>query len=313
MTAYQYQLIGPASVVPTDHPMLGNRVAELVEPMPTAVFIIDVLQDDYRVAALNALHVGITQIRDNIGLAMSTWLPQEVFAQVKANYDYAISQRSQITYDEYLTLAGGDTWWRTHLMPLFTPDGHCPRIIGSAMVINAQVRAERALAVSTAKLKRLATTDHLTGLPNRREYMNRLSQTHAAYTRNQRPYTVALLDLDGFKAINDTHGHAAGDAVLGAMAALFGHTLRPSDLAARIGGDEFAILLADTTAQQAATALDRLLAAFIAQFPNAPRSFSAGVAQISAAQTTEQLLRAADKALYRIKNAGGGGVEQHRP
>jgi diguanylate cyclase (GGDEF)-like protein len=292
--------------------MLGDQVAELIEAQPNAVFVIDVLQDDYQVAASNRLHTAVSRGYSKIGRKMSVWIP-ELFEQLKANYEYAIAQRSQTSYDELYQTPIGDTWWRIQLMPLFTPDGRCARIVGSSTVICAEVEARRALAESMATLERDATTDHLTGLPNRREYMNRLSQAHALFTRNGRPYTVALLDLDGFKAINDLHGHAAGDAVLVAMTTLFGSTLRPSDLAARIGGDEFAILLPDTTPRQAATALERLLAAFIARFPDAPRSFSAGVAQVRAEQTTEQLLRAADQALYRIKNTGGGGVEQHRP
>ncbi len=157
----------------------------------------------------------------------------------------------------------------------------------------------------------LALVDDLTGVANRRQFLGRLEEACAMSQRNGEPFVILMVDLDGFKQINDTHGHAAGDACLRHFTLMAQMRLRPGDLLARTGGDEFCILLPATTLQEGAEIARRVL--------NACREDAAGcvgadvpiAASIGLAQWTqeieacsEHLLAAADHALYAAKNEG---------
>ena len=105
----------------------------------------------------------------------------------------------------------------------------------------------------------LATTDTLTGLPNRRSFIDRLRSELDRSRRSGRAFSLAMVDLDGFKSINDTYGHAVGDATLIKIAGTFKRSIRGYDLAARFGGDEFVFLFPDTSPTLGATILHRLM------------------------------------------------------
>jgi diguanylate cyclase (GGDEF)-like protein len=168
----------------------------------------------------------------------------------------------------------------------------------------------QAQAAHVQRLERLAAEDDLTGLANRRAFNQRLSQEFLRARRYGHPFAVVLVDLDRFKAINDTHGHAAGDRALAAFAAILRGMIRATDVAARLGGDEFALLLPETDAG-AAERVVRRLKLMLAERPvpvdpatgDAVRlSVSAGVAALSADTESEsKLLAAADRALYADK------------
>ena len=164
---------------------------------------------------------------------------------------------------------------------------------------------------------RAAVTDPLTGLYNRRyalPYMARLAERGA---EQGRPYAVLLADIDHFKRINDTHGHAAGDAVLAEVAQRISQSLRTADLVARIGGEEFLIALPDAQPALATRTAERLRA-IMADTPftlpgtgvQAKVTLSLGVAFAApgAEQRPEALLDSADRALYAAKNAGRNRV-----
>ncbi|HXX37402.1 MAG TPA: sensor domain-containing diguanylate cyclase [bacterium] len=155
-------------------------------------------------------------------------------------------------------------------------------------------------------LKALAATDGLTGIPNRRTFMERFEHEIARSERTSRPLSVMLLDLDGFKVVNDTYGHRAGDAVLVAVASILGRELRTVDLVARYGGDEFAVLLPETEETEAGAIADRFLGVTIPLAGWADQSiglqFSWGIAAWPGdGSTADQLLQAADLRLYRMK------------
>lgn len=169
-------------------------------------------------------------------------------------------------------------------------------------------------------LERLAHHDLLTGLPNRVLLADRLQQAMVQTLRRGKLLAVVYMDLDGFKAINDTHGHEAGDEVLIALARKLKAVLREGDTLARVGGDEFVALLVDLeSVADCEPVLQRLL-----QAAATPVVLSTGAAvQVSASAgltfypqdfaEAEQLLRHADQAMYRVKQSGRNGFRHFRP
>jgi diguanylate cyclase (GGDEF)-like protein len=155
----------------------------------------------------------------------------------------------------------------------------------------------------------LAATDPLTGCPNRRAFLQRLA---AAVTRAGRaaPTVVCLVDLDGFKGVNDRGGHAAGDAVLQSVAAALGGAVRETDTVARLGGDEFAVLAEVSPAVSAEQLAERLRDAVAAVGRASGVTASVGVAAVRTGDDLHDLLYRADSAMYRAKTAGGNRVAE---
>jgi diguanylate cyclase (GGDEF)-like protein len=174
--------------------------------------------------------------------------------------------------------------------------------------------AGRALrnAMEHRKIVSLALTDQLTGVATRRLFFELLRREHERYLRDRRAYAVVIVDLDRFKAINDQHGHAAGDRVLAELARAFLAKLRKVDVLARIGGDEFAVLLPGVDARRARWIGERLCkAAHEVQTPEGePMTVSVGVASTTSVRirSPQELVETADAALYRAKRAGRNSV-----
>jgi len=164
------------------------------------------------------------------------------------------------------------------------------------------------------ELSERANRDPLTGLFNRRRFEEELAPRLAATRRYKTPGAVLVIDLDGFKPVNDRYGHAAGDAVLRAVARILERHTRTSDLVARLGGDEFGILLDQTAlagAEECAQKLVELLSAIAVPYEDAQLTIGAsiGVAEFPDHDVAPaDLLVAADGALYRAKRAGRGRV-----
>lgn len=174
-------------------------------------------------------------------------------------------------------------------------------------VLRAQTGAAEALLVEQ---RRLALTDPLTQLPNREALNGQLSREEERYRRYGRPLSLAVCDIDRFKAVNDRYGHATGDAVLREVAACLRESLRETDFVARFGGEEFVILLPETAPEQAAGALDTVRMAVAARRVEcrgaAPLSVtvSFGVACFGEGDDAERVFIRADAALYQAKGAG---------
>jgi diguanylate cyclase (GGDEF)-like protein len=164
------------------------------------------------------------------------------------------------------------------------------------------------------ELERLATTDGMTGIYNRRHFMTLADLEWNKACRYDRPLSLVLLDIDYFKSINDAYGHQAGDEVLVHLAKVAASCKRAPDILARIGGEEFALLLPETDLLQAQMAAERLRNEVathpLATAPQAIRpTVSIGVAAKAANITTfSQLVTAADKALYEANRAGRNRV-----
>jgi diguanylate cyclase (GGDEF)-like protein len=162
-------------------------------------------------------------------------------------------------------------------------------------------RESRPIMVAPALLERAleeAGSDAVTGLPRAGYFMNLLQHE---MRQRRHPVTVVFIDLDGFKAVNDAHGHARGDEVLRTMAAAARSVLRRGDVLARIGGDEFALLLVDASPEESHAAVDRLRAHFEELVAPLPASFSAGIAIADASSMPDELVARADRAMYEEK------------
>lgn len=158
------------------------------------------------------------------------------------------------------------------------------------------------------QLRLAADTDVLTGLPNRRPFLAALDD--AVARAGGQPATVAMLDLDHFKQVNDRFGHAAGDAALVMLAELFRRELRGEDMIARLGGEEFAVLLRGAELTVAEATCERLRIAIAAQpilsegGPMFRVTASFGLAEVVPGSRGETIMQAADRALYAAKDAG---------
>jgi len=185
-----------------------------------------------------------------------------------------------------------------------------------------QAQAERLLAADRERAQllervrrqavayeRQAREDALTGLPNRRRFDEILTRDMAVSQRAGHPLCLALIDLDHFKRINDAHSHAVGDAVLREAAIVFAAGSRAADLLARLGGEEFALLLPDTTLDEAITICERMQEKFQthalwAGVHGLRVTFSVGIAECRFDDTPARLMERADAAMYRAKNQG---------
>ena len=178
-------------------------------------------------------------------------------------------------------------------------------------------RLTAALAEARARiaaLELMAEVDPLLNILNRRGFERALARALAYVKRYQAPAAVLYLDLDGFKLINDTHGHAAGDAVLKAVAGILARNVRGSDVVARLGGDEFALLLfnlGEIQARQKAKALENLLPAAELAWADARLSVGAsvGVTAIDRHDEPSTIIARADRVMYERK----AERRRHRP
>ncbi|NQZ90879.1 MAG: diguanylate cyclase [Moritella sp.] len=170
------------------------------------------------------------------------------------------------------------------------------------------------LEVALTRAEHLATTDVMTGIPNRRSFMDQAEKRHAEWLRYQRPYALLMIDLDTFKQINDTYGHPAGDQVLISVAAALQQHTRCEDIIGRIGGEEFCVLLVGVTEVGAIILAERIRAE-IAKLPiefggqPIPVTASFGLVPPDLLQEDfDEVLKNGDQMLYQAKNEGRNRV-----
>ena len=176
--------------------------------------------------------------------------------------------------------------------------------------MRGKLREQKQQLLQTAdQVRLLATQDPLTGLPNRQHLQELIERECKRLERGGQPFSLALVDLDHFKRINDRHGHANGDEVLRSFAAAACAVLRETDMIGRWGGEEFLVLMPDTTLPAATNGLERLRAhiarkPLVAGLPDLQVTFSAGIAVHRVGCGLDRTLERSDRALYAAK-AGG--------
>jgi diguanylate cyclase (GGDEF)-like protein/PAS domain S-box-containing protein len=195
-----------------------------------------------------------------------------------------------------MTRNSGMRWFESHLRAIVREDGNIEGICSIARDTSGRKRRE-------AELRTVALTDPLTNLANRRAFEMFMGDAHEAATESY----VALFDLDHFKLVNDTYGHDAGDRVIQAFARAARSAVRETDLVARLGGEEFAVHLHDTTLRRARIVCERISAALAHEVRRtAPEvgkvTTSVGLSRLDGPLT--DVLRRADAALYGAKAAG---------
>jgi diguanylate cyclase (GGDEF)-like protein len=174
-----------------------------------------------------------------------------------------------------------------------------------ALLFSATVRMQRVdLMAGEQEASALARRDPLTGLGNRRAFDEALKRIVIGARRSDRPFTLVLADIEGFKAVNDTHGHLEGDRCLREVAAVLARIVRPSDQCFRWGGDEFAVLLPSAGTRQADAVIERIadaVAEDVVPPGDEPVRLRYGVAEIAEGMSAQELVAAADLALMSAR------------
>jgi diguanylate cyclase (GGDEF)-like protein/PAS domain S-box-containing protein len=225
----------------------------------------------------------------------------EVYSQLAPHIHRALSGEPQ-SLEFHVLVDGRRIDYRSQFVPDVAPDGTVCGFYSIAMDVSALKQAERELAA-------LARTDALTGLANRRQLEEALASGVARAQRNGQPLMMLVLDIDHFKAINDTYGHSIGDAVIREFAVRLRECVYDVDLAARLGGDEFVVLIeyspqADVGEAVAQRIVECLRTPISAGTVSLAVSSSIGVGIHFPVRSGERLIELADEALYAAKAAG---------
>ncbi len=215
-----------------------------------------------------------------------------------------------------VSLASASPWWSVHAAASLDPYEQLIAWWNSIMEAGLYVSVTLVLSALKRALDReraLARTDPLTGAANGRGFGGVACTELERARRSGRPLTLAYLDIDDFKAINDRHGHKAGDALLRAVAEGLRAQLRKTDTLARLGGDEFAVLLPETEASQAREALDRARGALHERLRAGgwPATVSVGAATfLKPPAGVDEMIQKADALMYSVKGGGKGRLIQ---
>ncbi|WP_395334128.1 sensor domain-containing diguanylate cyclase [Novosphingobium sp. BL-8H] len=260
--------------------------------------------------------LGVSETPRNVSFCTHAIRQSEPFLIDDARLDARFAENPFVTGDPNVRSYAG--------IPLLTPDGYN---VGVLCAIDDKVRTFSSsevdilsnfarIVMNELQLRHIAERDQLTGALTRRGFIEKAEQEIARFRRYHRPCCLALVDIDHFKAVNDTYGHPAGDAVLREMVASVVGASRPVDLLGRLGGEEFAVLLPETEASEALLAVERFretLAGLAITLPDGRVihiTASFGIAPLSdEIDTVEQWIAAADGPLYAAKRGGRNRCE----
>lgn len=300
--------------------------------------------DDFVLAAINPAEK-IVDPRIHPGMSILAYVGgyPEGARLISGYYDCRDTGRT-VSFRQQVTIHGEERLFQTMLVPVTDEHGKVTHICGTSRDMSPYLRtqraqeefsrqlerqvAERTEALNAANaelreanriLERLASSDSLTELDNRRCFFDKAGAEVERARRYGHPLSLQMLDIDHFKAINDRYGHVAGDRVLVALAAILRANLRHSDVAARLGGEEFAILLPETTIDDAFVHAERIRqgVAALSIAHGSDRltvTVSIGVAAMAGGDNSiEPALMRADNCLYRAKEDGRNRICADRP
>ncbi len=288
-----------------DHRSDGYLFQALMDNAPDSIYIKD---RDCRLLRVSRSMAGRLGYADPAELTGKTDV--DLFGEAFGHQTYLEEQRIMDSGEPLVGLVESRpmddaqvNWTLTTKSPLRDATGVIVGVIGITREINELKRTE-------LDLQHLATHDMLTGMPNRYLMIDRLTQVLAHSNRTGSTFAVLFLDVDDFKAVNDDHGHDFGDLVIHAMADKLIASVRSSDTVARIGGDEFVVILEALPDRSAAAAVaakirDRLGQAFVLNGRDVKATVSIGISFYpDNGDDAEVLVRAADYAMYLAKRAG---------
>jgi diguanylate cyclase (GGDEF)-like protein/PAS domain S-box-containing protein len=271
--------------------------------------------------ATNVKAHGAKSAEELLGRTVYDIFPPEVAKRVDAE-DRAIIESGDPVLNRERSAAdasGKVRWMVSSKVPFRDPDGHVIGIVGVSRDITEYKRMEEALRQNVERFETLAHYDVLTGLPNRVLFYDRLKQSLAHARRNQWNVGVMFIDVDRFKYVNDTLGHAVGDKLLKQVSERLTRAVRADDTVGRLGGDEFAIVLSNlTSVQDANPVAQKLMASFNEPFRlEGSEVFVTGSIGITLFpdDSTDQdtLIKNADAAMYRAKELGRNGYQFYTP
>jgi len=274
-------------------PAVGGQLTPLLEQMPAVLWTTD---QNLRITSHWGAGFGPTKVkaRELVGRALYDYLKcQDPHAAPIAQHAEAL--RGVSSYFEY---RHGNRHFSVHLSPLRAASGEITGCIGAGIDITERKRSED-------QIRYQATHDALTGLANYREFMDTLEREVRRAERSNHVFALLLLDMDDLKAINDKHGHLVGNRALKRLPDVIKDHSRATDLAARYGGDEFAVVLIDADPGMANRIAQRMGRAFREGHERPPLTVSIGISIYPEdGRTAPELLEAADRHLYKRKKAG---------
>jgi diguanylate cyclase (GGDEF)-like protein/PAS domain S-box-containing protein len=277
---------------------LAERLSAVLEGTTDSVLVLD---RDWRVTYANRRAGAMFPGRLRPGAHLWEEFPEEAEGPFARHYRRALAEGRPVVFEARLAASG--TWLEVHAFPM----------AGGGLSVFFRDVTERRRAEE--QLAHLASHDALTGLPNRVRFRERLEAALARCAAGGRAVALLCVDLDHFKAVNDTLGHAAGDALLCQVAARLRGCVREGDLVARLGGDEFAVLQEEVRRPADAAALARRIVRTLSMpydlegrpaLVGASVGIALALAAPAAGRQAEDLLREADVALYRAKAEGRG-------
>jgi diguanylate cyclase (GGDEF)-like protein len=300
----------------TDIVRQSDRLRSLTDALDCLDDGIMLFDAELRLEFINRKALRMWSIPDDVAQA-GTEL-QRVMEHTMLLFDYPAEQVEQFVNDRLAAIRGGDP----APADIRTIDGkiiraHCTRLTsGQRMLTYCDVTD---LVRASESLRLLATTDPLTALNNRRHFLSLAEAEWDRFQRYHRPLTLLMLDIDHFKNVNDQYGHACGDDVIRAVANAALQEKRSSDVAGRLGGEEFAVLLPETNASAAVLVAERIRKRIAAELHSYEKVFfrvtvSIGIAEATASMSgIAALLRCADISLYSAKAAGRNQTASYSP
>ena len=267
-----------------------------------AIFLINVDEkNNFRYQKLNELHENLTGLKTE---KVKNKTPVEAVGkdlgkEVEKKYKKCFKKRETIIYEEELELPAGKKYWLTKLTPVITR-GKVEKIVGTSLDITERKKQEK-------KIKHLSFHDHLTDLYNRRYFQNEIERLDNS---RKLPISIIVADIDGLKYVNDNYGHQLGDRYIKDAAKLFKNGVREEDIVARIGGDEFSVILPETDVDTADKICNRILKEFKKYNQNneLPKKLQTSIGHATKKNKKENLssiFDKADKKMYKNKGRTG--------